>query len=73
MVFYGLALNTGMLYGGFYINFFINVLMEFPGQLLPLFMIDRFGRKRSHSVYMAVGGLSCLSTIFTVNYGGKGR
>ncbi|XP_061177443.1 organic cation transporter protein-like [Saccostrea echinata] len=71
MVFYGLSLNTGILYGDYYINFLIVVLVEFPGHALPLFMIDRFGRKKSHFVYMAVGGLACLSTIFTVNFGGK--
>ncbi|XP_052083729.1 organic cation transporter protein-like [Mytilus californianus] len=71
MVFYGLSLNTGMLYGDYYINFLLSVLMEFPGRALPIFMIDRIGRKKSHIIYMTVGGLSCLSTIFTVNYGGK--
>ncbi|XP_076081367.1 organic cation transporter protein-like [Mytilus galloprovincialis] len=71
MVFYGLSLNTGMLYGDYYINFLLSVLMEFPGHALPIFMIDRIGRKKSHIIYMTIGGLSCLSTIFTVNYGGK--
>lgn len=73
MVFYGLSLNTGMLYGDYYINFLLSILMEFPGHALPIFMIDRIGRKKSHIIYMTVGGLSCLSTIFTVNYGGKGK
>ncbi|XP_061177531.1 organic cation transporter protein-like [Saccostrea echinata] len=71
MVFYGLSLNTGILYGDYYVNFLIVVLVEFPGHVLPLLMIDRFGRKRSHIIYMAVGGLACLSTIFTVNFGGE--
>ena len=73
MVFYGLSLNTGILYGDYYINFLIIVLVEFPGHALPFVMIDRLGRKRSHFIYMGVGGLACLSTIFTVNYGGQGR
>ena len=73
MVFYGLSLNTGILYGDYYINFLIVVLVEFPGHALPLVMIDRLGRKRSYFIYMGVGGLACLSTIFTVNYGGQGR
>ncbi|XP_078339711.1 organic cation transporter protein-like isoform X3 [Crassostrea virginica] len=71
MVFYGLSLNTGILYGDYYINFLIVVLVEFPGHALPLVMIDRLGRKRSYFIYMGVGGLACLSTIFTVNYGGQ--
>ncbi|XP_061177670.1 organic cation transporter protein-like [Saccostrea echinata] len=71
MVFYGLDLNTAMLYGNFYINFLIFVLLEFTGNILPLFTINRFGRKRSYVFYTTVGGLSCLSTILTVNYLGK--
>lgn len=73
MVFYGLTLNTGILYGNYYVNYLIVVLVEYPGHVLPLVMVDRLGRKKSHFIYMAVGGLSCLSTIFTVNFGGKGE
>lgn len=73
MVFFGLSLNTGILYGDYYINFLLATLMEFPGSALPIFMIDRIGRKKSYIIYMTVGGFSCLSTIFTVNYGGKGK
>ncbi|XP_076081369.1 organic cation transporter protein-like [Mytilus galloprovincialis] len=71
MVFFGLSLNTGILYGNYYINFLLATFMEFPGSALPIFMIDRIGRKKSYIIYMTVGGFSCLSTIFTVNYGGK--
>ena len=72
MVFYGLSLNTGNLYGNFYITFLVMVLVEFPGHILPLVTIDKFGRRKSHFVFMLIGGLGCLSTIFTVSYGGKG-
>ncbi|CAC5422896.1 SLC22A4_5 [Mytilus coruscus] len=71
MVFYGLSLNTGILYGDYYINFMLSVLVEFPGQILPLLMLGRIGRKKSHFIYMGLGGLACLSTIFTANYAGK--
>ncbi|CAG2257564.1 OCTN [Mytilus edulis] len=30
MVFYGLSLNTGILYGDYYINFMLSVLVEYP-------------------------------------------
>ncbi|XP_056017071.1 organic cation transporter protein-like [Ostrea edulis] len=71
MVFYGLSLNTGILYGDYYMNFLLVVLVEFPGHVLPLLSVDRIGRKKSHFLYMAGGGIACLSTIFTVNFGGK--
>lgn len=72
MVFYGLSLNTGILYGDYYINFLLVTLVEFPGNVIPLPMIQRIGRIKSHFIYMGVGGLACLSTILTVNYVGKG-
>ncbi|XP_076081366.1 organic cation transporter protein-like [Mytilus galloprovincialis] len=71
MVFYGLTLNTGMLYGDYYINYMLVVLVEYPGHILTLLMVDRYGRRKSHFIYMLVGGVSCLSTIFTVTFGGK--
>ncbi|KAK3097593.1 hypothetical protein FSP39_011253, partial [Pinctada imbricata] len=71
MVFYGLSLNTGALYGNLYVNFIIMALVEFPGHFLPIVLIDRFGRRKSHCSFMLIGGIGCLSTIFTVNYGGK--
>ncbi|XP_062580308.1 organic cation transporter protein-like [Saccostrea cucullata] len=68
MVYYGLNLNTAMLYGNFYINFLIFVMLEVVGNATLWLTINRFGRKRSYIFYTTVGGLSCLSTIFTVNY-----
>lgn len=73
MVFYGFFFNMGILYGDYYINFLIIVLVEFFGYILFLFMIDRIGRKRSYFIYMGVGGLVCFSIIFIVNFGGEGN
>jgi hypothetical protein len=72
MVFFGISLNIGILYGDYYVNFLLVVLMDFPGTYLPFVMIDRVGRKRSHFVYMTACGVLLLSTIFTTNFGGKG-
>lgn len=72
MVFFGLSLNTGILYGDYYINFLLVTIVEFPGNVIPLPMIERLGRIKSHFIYMGFGGLACLSTILTVNYVGKG-
>lgn len=72
MVFYGLLLNIGIFYGDYYINFFFVIIVEFLGNVIFLFMIERFGRIKSNFIYMGVGGLVCLSIIFIVNYVGKG-
>jgi OCT family organic cation transporter-like MFS transporter 4/5 len=72
MVFYGLSLNTGILYGEYYINYLLSVLVEFPGRFLPILLVDRIGRKKTHLIFMTGGGIACLSTIFTVNFGEGG-
>ncbi|KAK3098634.1 hypothetical protein FSP39_021403 [Pinctada imbricata] len=71
MTFYGLSLNVGNLYGNIYVNYVISVLVEFPGHIVPLFVIDRYGRKKSHIFFMLFGGIACLLTIFPVTFGGK--
>ncbi|XP_061177442.1 organic cation transporter protein-like [Saccostrea echinata] len=71
MVFFGLGLNTAMFYGNFYTNFLIFVLLESIGSMVPLLTINRFGRKRSYVFFVTLGGLSCFSTIFTVNFLGE--
>lgn len=71
MIYYGLSLNSGNLGGNFYLNFFLSGLVEFPGYTIVLLFLDRLGRKRLHCICMIVGGLTCLSTIFTILFGGK--
>ncbi|XP_060068380.1 organic cation transporter protein-like [Ylistrum balloti] len=71
MIYYGLSLNSGNLGGNFYLNFFLSGLVEFPGYTVVLLFLDRIGRKRLHCICMIVGGTTCLSTIFTILFGGK--
>lgn len=68
MVYYGLSLNSGSLAGDFYLNFFLTGLVEFPAYTLCLVLLDRTGRKKLHCACMVLGGLACISTIFTVLY-----
>lgn len=68
MVYYGLSLNSGNLAGDFYLNFFLTGLVEFPAYTLCLVLLDRVGRKKLHCACMVLGGLACISTIFTVLY-----
>jgi OCT family organic cation transporter-like MFS transporter 4/5 len=72
MTYYGLSLNTGNLGGDFYVNFLISGVVEFPAYALCLLLLDRWGRKKCHCSSMLLGGIACLSTIFTISFGGKG-
>ena len=73
MVYYGLALNSGDLGGDLFLNFFLQTIMDIPGRLAVLLLVDRIGRKPIQVGSMVIGGIACLSTIFTVIFGGKGK
>ena len=70
--YYGLSLNTSNLNGDLYLNFAISGLVEAPGYLIVLFLIDRIGRRWLYFWLMLLGGIACVSTIFTVEYGSEG-
>ncbi|XP_023305322.2 solute carrier family 22 member 3 [Lucilia cuprina] len=64
LVYYGLSLNAVLLDGNKYNNFIYIALVEIPGFLLPLLIMDRFGRRYSLFGCMFISGLCCLATIF---------
>ncbi|KAH3727338.1 hypothetical protein DPMN_053270 [Dreissena polymorpha] len=68
MVYYGLSLNVGNLNGDIYVNFAINSTMELGAYVMCLLLLNRVGRKSLHASTMILGGVACLSTIFTVLY-----
>ncbi|XP_036361964.1 organic cation transporter protein-like [Octopus sinensis] len=71
MVYFGLTLNVGKLYGNFYMNFFFNSVVEFPAYILCLLLLNRIGRKKLHSSQMVLAGVTCIAAIFPVLYGTK--
>ncbi|XP_048774399.2 organic cation transporter protein-like isoform X1 [Ostrea edulis] len=67
LMYYGVTINAGNI-GDFYLNFFLMGIVEFPGILTTIALIDRIGRKKLHLLCMMVGGVACLCTIFTVSF-----
>nr|XP_022328515.1 organic cation transporter protein-like isoform X2 [Crassostrea virginica] len=67
LMYYGVTFNAGNI-GDFYLNFFLMGIVEFPGILATIFLIDRIGRKKLHLLCMMLGGVACLCTIFTVTF-----
>ncbi|KAL5281015.1 hypothetical protein ACFFRR_004807 [Megaselia abdita] len=63
-VFNGLNINSVLLGGNKYTNFMLCALVEVPGVLLPIFTMDRFGRRFSLSGCMVISGLCIAATIF---------
>ena len=72
MTYYGVTMNAGNLGGDFYLNFFLMGLAEIPGCFLPIFFLDRLGRRWSNGGSMILGGLACLATVPSVLLGTKG-
>lgn len=67
LMYYGVTFNAGNI-GDFYLNFFLMGIVEFPGILSTILLIDRIGRKKMHLMCMMLGGIACLCTIFTVTF-----
>jgi hypothetical protein len=73
MSYYGVVLNTGNLGGDIYLNFALLALVEYPGKLLNVFLVDRVGRKRLFVIFMFIGGLANIATIGPIVKGGDGK
>lgn len=63
-VYYGLSLNTGNLGGNAYLNFVISGAVELPAHALTIFLLDRVGRRLPLCIYMILGGIALLCTMF---------
>ncbi|XP_053398109.1 organic cation transporter protein-like [Mercenaria mercenaria] len=68
LAYFGLALNSGNLSVDLYLNFGLSGLVEFPAYLIATYIVERFGRRISYCISMVIGGISCISTIFSINY-----
>ncbi|XP_036361571.1 organic cation transporter protein-like [Octopus sinensis] len=71
MVYFGIALNVGKLYGNLYMNFFLISIVEFPAYTLCILLLNRVGRKKLHTSMMVLAGVTCIAGIFPVLYGTK--
>ncbi|XP_066928970.1 organic cation transporter-like protein [Clytia hemisphaerica] len=59
MIFYGFSLSADQLGGSLYLNFILVSLVELPGICMALASCERFGRKRTVTIPMLIGGLVC--------------
>lgn len=61
--YYGLSWNTSNLGGNDYINFLISGLVEIPGYIALLLMLDRWGRKATLCYALLLAGVALLLTL----------
>lgn len=65
LIYYGLSWNTSSLPGDPYINFVICGLVELPGFLLCIPLMECYGRRVSLFVFLFLSGVSCIISGFT--------
>ncbi|CAH1265416.1 SLC22A4 [Branchiostoma lanceolatum] len=63
LIYYGLSLNTDILAGDKYVNFFISGAVEIPAYIISSFVVHRWGRRVPLCIFHVVGGVSCALTI----------
>lgn len=72
-IYYGMNIHAVALAGNKYTNFILVNLVEVPAIFVAYFLMERFGRNRILSVFLAVNGMACLLTEFVVPAGTYGR
>lgn len=60
LVYYGLSLSTGKLYGNPFLILFLMGLVEFPSYVFIVIVLDKWGRRSITSTLMILGGLCCI-------------
>ena len=66
MAYYGVILNVGNLGGDLYLNLFLITIVEYPGRLISIALLNRIGRKKCYIGFMLLGGIACIGTIYPV-------
>lgn len=64
LVYYGLSLSAGKLYGNPYLILFIMGLVEYPTYIALVFVLDILGRRSITSSLMLIGGVCCIVAAF---------
>ncbi|XP_019622568.1 PREDICTED: organic cation transporter protein-like [Branchiostoma belcheri] len=64
LVYYGISLNLSALSGNVYLNFAISGLIEIPANLLPIFLLNKFGRRWPLCALLLAGGVACIVAFF---------
>lgn len=67
LVYYGLSLSAGKLYGNPFVILFILGLVEFPSYGTIMVVLDRLGRRSITSFLMLIGGICCITGAYVAS------
>lgn len=59
-VYYGLMINSVWLPGDKYVNFLLSTVMSFPGEMISLYLMNKYGRKVPLMVGYIICGAVCV-------------
>ncbi|CAG0896132.1 unnamed protein product [Cyprideis torosa] len=65
MVYYGLSTNSSLLEGSVHLNFILVMLVEIPGNIITIFLLDRIGRRNFLSGAFILSGVAVIGSGFT--------
>ncbi|XP_075994141.1 solute carrier family 22 member 13-like [Genypterus blacodes] len=63
LLYYGLSLNVESFGQNIYLTQFLFSIVEVPADLVSLFVIQHFGRRRGQAWFLLCGGAACLAII----------
>lgn len=66
LAYYGLSLGTGSLKGNPFVLLFLMGLVEFPGYVAIVYLLDKLGRRTPTSSCMIAGGLCCIASALMI-------
>lgn len=64
MVYFGISLASGDLSGDMYRDFVLTSLVEIPGNILAIWLCNRYGRKKSTAFPLVITGLALIGVGF---------
>ncbi|XP_045472357.1 organic cation transporter protein [Harmonia axyridis] len=63
LVYYGLSLSSGNIKGNPFFILFVMGLIEIPGNILTIMLMDKLGRRLLTSFNMILGGMCCIVAV----------
>lgn len=64
LVYYGLSLNTGELFGNPFLILFIAGVVDVPSYIITGILMNRWGRRSLISSLMVLGGIACIAAVY---------